>query len=41
LEEQIAINPGGRDPHEILGEAERTLFFRLARSREATGKAKM
>ena len=41
LEEQIAISPGGRDPHEILGEAERVLFFRSAQSREAIGKAKM
>ena len=40
-EEQIAISPGDRDPHEILGEAERMLFFRSPRSREAIDKAKM
>ena len=41
LEEQIAISPGGRDPHEMLGEAERVLSFKSVWSRAAIGKAKM
>jgi hypothetical protein len=34
LEEQIAIGRSDRDPRELLGEAERQLFFRSAWSLE-------